>query len=192
MSHRSVRDVYPFFHSRQQLSTLNLLPTHTFCKYFVCLTVSRSVHFFPRVRSLSVSLSTSCTDAPGYSYDWFDAFPADTLEHRCLRVARLSACARRLHFAVPGARDGSSGSNSGGSGGGGGGGGRLKFPSRQKQFLGFVSLSQWLLEQLGNGGDGDRDGDGGGDRAPISTVRLSSSDTPTTVCANLLRVCQVR
>ena len=139
-------------------------------------------------RFLCLSLSTSCTDVLGRPYDSVDVFTVNTLEYGCRRVACSSACARRLHFAVPGASDGSSGNNSG-SGGGGGGGGRIKFPSRRKQFLGFVALSQWLLEQLGNAGDGD--GDSGGGCGPIS-IATSSSDAPTAVCTNLLRVCQVR
>jgi len=92
----------------------------------------------------------------------------------------ICARASRLHFAVPGASDGSS-DNSGG-GGGGGRGGRVKFPSRRKQFLDFVDLSEWLLRQLGGVDAGDADG---------STSGTSSSDTPTAVCAKLLGDCQV-
>ncbi|CAN0044190.1 unnamed protein product, partial [Scytosiphon promiscuus] len=44
----------------------------------------------------------------------------------------------RLHFAVPG-----------GGGDGSESGGRTLFPTRRDQFLGFVALSKWLLNQLG-------------------------------------------
>lgn len=71
----------------------------------------------------------------------------------------------------------------GGSDGSGAGNGRMGFPSRRKQFLGFVALSEWLLEQLGNG---SLDGVGS-----VPTATTSSSDAPTTVCVNILRGCQV-
>lgn len=71
----------------------------------------------------------------------------------------------------------------GGGEGSGAGSGRMLFPSRRKQFLGFVALSEWLLEQLG---DGSLYGAG---RGP--TALSSSLDTPTNVCVDILRGCQV-
>lgn len=96
-------------------------------------------------------------------------FGVDTDTHK------LAACVlsqSRLHFVVPGGSDSSSSS--------GGGGERMVFPSRREQFLGFAALSEWLLEQLGNG-----------DRVPTTTTGVSSSDAPIAVCANILRGCQV-
>lgn len=68
-----------------------------------------------------------------------------------------------------------------------GGSERMKLPSRRKQFLGFVALSEWLLQQLGNDGVGGV-GDG---RRCASAASSSPLDAPTTVCVNILRGCQV-
>eukprot|EP00903_Cladosiphon_okamuranus_P009689 g9218.t1 len=101
----------------------------------------------------------------------------------------------RLHFVVPGGSDDSSegggdGDGDGdGDGGGGGDGGsvRVKFPSRRKQFLGFIAVSEWLLQQLGSGVVGGVGGDGRGG-APTATP--SPGDAPTAVCVNIIRGCQ--
>eukprot|EP00752_Nemacystus_decipiens_P006906 g6201.t1 len=85
----------------------------------------------------------------------------------------------RLHFAVPGDGDsGCDGSNAGS--------GRVTFPSRRKQFLGFVALSKWLLRQLGSGGGLD----GVGSEPTITASASSSSDARTTVCVHILRGCE--
>ena len=95
---------------------------------------------------------------------------------------------------VPGGSDGNGNGNGNGNGkgkgsGNGSGRGRMAFPSRRKQFLGFVALSEWLLQQLGGGG-----GLEGAGSVPTTMAVVSPSPdapTPTTVCANILRGCQV-
>lgn len=79
----------------------------------------------------------------------------------------------RLHFAVPGA-------DSDGGVDGEGDGDRasdwpMRFPSRKDQFLDFVSLSKWLLEQLSGGGG----------------FTLAATGAPVTECAGILQACQV-
>lgn len=84
---------------------------------------------------------------------------------------------QRLHFAIPGA------DSVGGSGGGvdgegdrnGASGWPMLFPSRKDQFLDFVALSKWLLEQLSGGG----------------FLTLAATDTPVAVSAGILQACQV-
>ncbi|CAN0328047.1 unnamed protein product [Ectocarpus sp. 8 AP-2014] len=79
----------------------------------------------------------------------------------------------RLHFAVPGA-----GSSDGGVGGEGdrdrASGWPMLFPSRKDQFLDFVALSKWLLEQLSGGGG----------------FKLAATGAPVTECAGILQACQ--
>ncbi|CBN75363.1 hypothetical protein Esi_0090_0040 [Ectocarpus siliculosus] len=82
----------------------------------------------------------------------------------------------RLHFAVPGA-DGVGGSD--GDVDGEGDGDRasdwpMRFPSRKDQFLDFVALSKWLLEQLSGGGG----------------FTLAATGAPVTECAGILQACQ--
>ena len=78
---------------------------------------------------------------------------------------------------------GSSGDGSTGDGDDGGGG-RVKFPSRREQFLAFVALSEWLLQQLGSG----RLDDG---RGCAPAAMSSPSEVSTTVSVSILRGCQV-
>ncbi|CAM9293503.1 unnamed protein product, partial [Ectocarpus sp. 12 AP-2014] len=77
----------------------------------------------------------------------------------------------RLHFAVPGA-------DSDGGVDGEGDGDRaidwpMRFPSRKDQFLDFVALSKWLLEQLSGGGG-----------------FTLATGAPVTECAGILQACQ--
>lgn len=81
----------------------------------------------------------------------------------------------RLHFAVPGGGcddDGDRGSDR-----------PRQFRSRQEDFLDFVALSKWLLEQLGGGV-----GVGVGGYAGFESA---ATDTPVAVCADILKSCQV-
>ncbi|CAM9476538.1 unnamed protein product [Ectocarpus sp. 8 AP-2014] len=82
----------------------------------------------------------------------------------------------RLHFAVPGA-DSVGGSDGGVDGEGDryrASGWPMPFPSRKDQFLDFVALSKWLLEQLSGGGG----------------FKLAATGAPVTECAGILQACQ--
>ncbi|CAM9178588.1 unnamed protein product [Ectocarpus sp. 8 AP-2014] len=79
----------------------------------------------------------------------------------------------RLHFAVPGADSGGGCDDDGERGSD-----RPLFPSRQEQFLDFVALSKWLLEQLGGGGGG------------YAGFESAATDAPVAVCADILQACQ--
>lgn len=78
----------------------------------------------------------------------------------------------------------SGGSDDSGDGNCGNGSEPTQPPSRRKQFLGFVALSEWLLQQLGSGGiEGVRDGQG---HSPADIYAA-----PTIICGNILRGCHI-